>query len=258
MIEQRHKLILGIHGVMPETLPAVRALVDRLERHGRAPATLLVVPGREWRPGELAELRRWRDQGHELGGQGWSCRAPAGRWPWPRSRAPAEHLACDADGVVRLIRRCRSWFDEHDLGAPRLYVPPRWEMGRVRRLDIRSAGFRYFEYPQGFYDARIGVFQRVPRLGFDAVTAWGALLRRGLNRQALEASRRYGWLRVVVRPQDLNGRLGEALAALTDGPGGRAASVAELFESGPPEALAPPRLQRAGRRVRTGQASSVG
>ncbi len=117
MIEQPNQLLISVHDVMPETLPEVREIVARLERRGRGPATLLVVPGRDWSPAEIDELRRWRDRGHELAGHGWEHRTPHVRGLWHRlhsltaSRQAAEHLSFDPPGILDLIRRCRAWFD---------------------------------------------------------------------------------------------------------------------------------------------------
>jgi hypothetical protein len=250
MIELPNKLLISVHDVTPETLPAVREIVDRLERQGRGPATLLVVPGRDWRPAQLDELRRWQERGHELAGHGWTHRAPRGRGVWQRlsrrlspPRQEAEHLALDAPAIVHLIRRCRGWFDQNGLGAPSLYVPPARAMGDVHRLDIRALGFRFFEYPGGYYDARIGVFQRVPVLGFEAEGALRALFARGWNRYAASASHRYGWLRVAIHPHDPGRRLAAELAAVIEGLDGQPAFVTELFENGPPEAV-PARARR--------------
>ena len=251
MIELPHKLLINVHDVMPETLPEVRPIVEAVERNGRGPATLLVVPGREWRASQLDELRRWRERGHELAGHGWTHRSPRFRGLWRRLNGPsvsdeaAEHLGLDGPGIVDLLRRCRRWFDHHELGRPSLYVPPAWAMGRVRRLDIRGAGFRFFEYAGGFYDARIGVYQRVPRLRFAADSALQEMMLRGWNRHAIASSRRYGWLRVAIHPRDPARRLGDALAGLLDGLDGRAAVVSELFDDGPPRALPATRRARA-------------
>jgi hypothetical protein len=174
------------------------------------------------------------------------------------SRGVAEHLSYDGRGVAELIKRCRDWFDRHDLGAPSLYVPPAWAMGSVRRLDIRRLGFRFFEYTSGLYDARIGVFQRVPLLGFEADTGFRAAFLRAFNRYNLSAAQRHGWLRVSIHPRDFSLRLGEDLTALIGRLEGQPALVSELFENGPPEALPQARPGRSGREVQAGEASSVG
>jgi hypothetical protein len=113
MTELPNKLLISVHDVMPETLAEVRDIVGRLERRGRGPATLLVVPGRDWTAAQVDELRRWRDRGHELAGHGWVHRAPHIRGLWHRlhsltvSRGVAEHLSYDGRGVAELIKRCR-------------------------------------------------------------------------------------------------------------------------------------------------------
>lgn len=262
MNELPNKLLISVHDVMPETLESVRGIVDAIERYGRRPATLLVVPGRDWRPAQIDELRRYRDRGHELAGHGWTHEAagPPGLWHrltgYAAGTHAAEHLGCDSAGVADIIRRCRGWFDDHQLGEPQLYVPPAWTMGRIRRLDIRRLGFRFFEYSSGYYDARIGVFQRVPHMGFDAETALRAAVLRFWNRASLNASHRYGWLRVAIHPRDPDLRMGADLTGVIRQMEGAPALVSELFDNGPPETAPAP--ERAGGRVRAGEASGVG
>ena len=79
-----NRLLISVHDVMPETLGEVRGIVDAIERYGRRPATLLVVPGRDWKPAQIDELRRYRDRGHELAGHGWTHVAPQIRGFWHR------------------------------------------------------------------------------------------------------------------------------------------------------------------------------
>ncbi len=130
-------------------------------------------------------------------------------------------------------------------------------MGGVRRLDIRRLGFRFFEYAGGFYDARIGVYQRVPLLGFEADTPLRAGFLRLFNRYNLGTAQRHGWLRVAIHPRDFSLRLAADLGGLLEAFEGRPALVSELFENGPPEALPKSRRARSGREVRAGEASGV-
>lgn len=263
MNELPQKLLISVHDVTPETLPAVRDLIETIERKGRRPATLLVVPGRDWQPRQIDELRRFVDRGHELAGHGWSHCAPSIRGLWRRlhslsvSRDDPEHLSYDGAGIAELIRRCRGWFDDHRLGEPQLYVPPAWAMGRIRRLDIRRLGFRFFEYTSGYYDARIGVFLRVPIVGFEADTALRAGFRRLWNRHHCDASHRHGWLRVAIHPDDPSRCLGADLAVLLGQMEGRPALVSEIFENGPPETAPAPHPASSGRQVQPGEASGV-
>ena len=58
--------ILSLHDVMPETLPQVRDVLERLKAFGLPPATLYVVPGIDWQKDQLDWLRRCVDEGHVL------------------------------------------------------------------------------------------------------------------------------------------------------------------------------------------------
>lgn len=241
MMSLPNKLLISVHDVMPETLPEICEIVEALERRGRRPVTLLVAPGRRWRARQVDELRRFQDRGHELAGHGWRNGVP-GSAGIPRRPArlavtadTAEHRRHDGKGIARLIRRCREWFADQGLGAPRLYVPPAWVMGRIRRLDIRRLGFRYFEYAGGYYDAAIGVYQRVPIVGFEADGALRAAWLRLCNRINCASSHRNGWLRVAIRPTDPNRSLSTDLACLIRQCDGEPVLVSEIFENGPPE-----------------------
>jgi len=168
--------VVSIHDVMPETLPRVRSLLARVELAGLAPATLLVVPGRDWSNADLDALRRLAARGHELAGHGWTHRVE--RFGSFRhrlhglllSRRAAEHLSHSREQVFGIMRDCRQWFDDNELPSPSLYVPPAWAMGPVFREELQGLGFRYFETLGGIYDADTQRFLRLPVVGFEADT----------------------------------------------------------------------------------------
>jgi len=205
--------VVSIHDVMPETLPRVRALLARVERAGLAPATLLVVPGRDWSGADLDALRGMAARGHELAGHGWSHRVE--RFGSLRhrlhglllSRRAAEHLAHTREEVIGIVRDCRRWFDEQELPAPSLYVPPAWAMGAVPRRALDGLGFRYFETLAGIYDTRTQRFLRLPVVGFEADTRLRAVMLRLSNRVNRGLGRRAGAVRLSIHPFDAELRL---------------------------------------------------
>lgn len=211
--------LVSIHDVMPETLAGVETLIELVRDAGLGPASLLVVPGRDWDAAAIARLRAHADRGHELVGHGWLHRVERIRGFRHRlhsllvSRDVAEHLELDADGIRALIRRCRDWFDDHALPAPSLYVPPAWAMGKIARRQLHGLGFRWFETLGGIYDAESDRMQRLPVVGFEADTPLRAALLRASNAWNRRQGRQLGALRIALHPRDLELRLAPALMA---------------------------------------------
>lgn len=209
--------VVSIHDVMPETLPRVRSLLARVERAGLAPATLLVVPGRDWSDADLDALRRIAARGHELAGHGWTHHVE--RFGSLRhrlhalllSRRAAEHLSHSHEQVLRIIRDCRQWFDDNELPSPSLYVPPAWAMGPVSRDEVRGLGFRYFETLGGIYDADTRRFMRLPVVGFEADTWLRAAALRLSNAFNRLLGRRAGAVRLSIHPFDAELELSDYL-----------------------------------------------
>lgn len=200
-------LIASVHDVMPETLSRVEHLTRRLDAAGLS-AMLLVVPGRGWQAAELSRLRALSERGHELAGHGWHHTINGYGGLYHRlhglllSRRAAEHLALDEQAIARLIRACRRWFDDNDLPAPHTYVPPAWAMGNIKRQQLASLGFRYYEFLTGVYDARADQMQRVPLLGFEADTPARRRALRASNAINLAMARRTGRARLAIHPAD--------------------------------------------------------
>ena len=211
------RVIASVHDVSPETLDRVTGIVRLIENAGLAPATLLIVPNRDWTAEQLDMLRNFSARGHQLAGHGWSHHTATFRNLGHRlhglliSRDSAEHLAHETAGVTELIRRCRTWFDENQLPAPALYVPPAWAMGAVNRNDLEGLGFDYYEYLWGILDGRSGKRQGIPLLGFEADTGLRAWLLRASNMINSLLARLIGTARLAIHPYDLELRLAEDL-----------------------------------------------
>lgn len=209
---ERPRALVSVHDLMPETLPAVRATLALLERRRIAPVTLLVVPGAGWDAAGIASLHALEGDGYRLAGHGWRHRCERFGGLYHRlhgallSRRAAEHLALDGDGVIELMRRCHTWFGEHGLASPALYVPPAWALGAisVERLG-RESPFSLIEAFDGVLDVRAG--RRglaAPLLGYEAdaplrapvLRLWNRFNRRRARQAALP-------MRIGIHPRDL-------------------------------------------------------
>lgn len=213
--------LLSVHDVMPQTLAPVADILARLRRHRLPPATLLVVPGCRWQADELAQLRRWQRQGHELAAHGWRHRARHIRGLQHRlhaaliSRDAAEHLALSADEISALMRRAHDWFGHNGLNAPALYVPPAWALGDLPRSALRQLPYTRIETTAGIIDAASGHLEALPLVGFEADTAARAAALGAWNRGQILLARSSGRpLRVGIHPQDFQLRLAGALEGM--------------------------------------------
>jgi len=204
-----HKIpaLVSIHDVMPSTLANVERIIDTLAQHNIPTATLLIVPGKPWRAAQLDQLRRYGRQGYELAGHGWYHQVDTFGGLVHRlhglliSKKVAEHLALDASGITQLVARCYSWFEEHDLPAPRLYVPPAWAMGRISKSQLMQLPFRYYEFFSGIYDSETGRMQRMPLVGYEADAWYRALFVAMWNRINF-GSAHQRCLRFSIHPND--------------------------------------------------------
>lgn len=214
--ESSLRALISVHDLMPETMPAVRRTLRRLEHHGLAPVTLLVVPGLDWTAGGIAELRQLQRDGYRLAGHGWRHRADRLGGLYHRlhslflSRRVAEHLALDSAGIIALIQRCHAWFGDQGLDAPSLYVPPAWAMGKVSFEQLRDGcPFPLYERFDGVVVAEASVsptsqLQRLPLLGYEADSALRAPILRAWNHWNRHRSVRTGRpIRIGIHPYDI-------------------------------------------------------
>jgi len=200
---------LSIHDVMPETLSRVGAILDDCHRQGWPPATLLVVPGRDWQPEAVNQLRHWHAEGHALAAHGWFHHADRIRGLRHRlhsaliSRDAAEHLALDREAIATLMQASHDWFASHGLSAPALYVPPAWALGDIDRASLRRLPFQHIEVTTGVIDVASGKLEAQPLIGFEADTALRARALDAWNRGQMALARRSGrTLRIGIHPYD--------------------------------------------------------
>lgn len=212
---------LSIHDVMPATLPQVADIVARMHAHGLPPATLLVVPGHDWDPAGIAQLRTWHEAGHALAAHGWHHRARHIRGLRHRlhaatlSRDAAEHLALTADEIAALMQASHDWFPAHDLPAPDTYVPPAWALGAITLPALRRLPFARIETTAGMLDVASGRTEHLPLVGFEADTPLRARALRTWNRGQIALARATGRaLRVGIHPHDRALKLADDLEGL--------------------------------------------
>jgi uncharacterized protein len=218
------RAILSIHDLMPESRPAISAMLTQL--FVSVPAlrpkhiTLLVVPGKQWSADDLAWLQRLAAAGHPLAGHGWSHRAVLNRSLLHRlhslllSRDAAEHLSRPPHELTALVLRCHAWFVEHDLPVGPLYVPPAWAVGRLGAADQQVLPFALMETLSGVTRLRDQHHQRLPLTGYEADSAIRAMFLSASNQfNVALASRTGGMLRIGLHPFDLQYRLAEQLIA---------------------------------------------
>lgn len=203
------KALVSIHDLMPSTMPAVRRLLQLLERKADQPLTLLVVPGSGWNRAAVSELKALEQAGHSLAGHGWLHRVERFRnlHHWLHglllSRRVAEHLALDADHIIALINRCHAWFGDNGLNAPFLYVPPAWALGPVAidRL-AKACPFRLYETFTGIIDTHRRQKTRMALLGYEADALPRVPVLRGFNAINRRWARKSGLLRIGIHPHD--------------------------------------------------------
>lgn len=213
--------IVSVHDVMPRTLGPVSRIVERLKRFPHDRITLLVVPGRSWRPEQLDVLLGWQAAGFELAGHGWVHHTERIDTLYHKlhsallSRDAAEHLSLPREAVCGLICQNFEWWEENGFDPPTLYVPPAWAMGAVSRVDLARLPFRFYETAGGLLDARTGTFRRLPLAGFEADTPFRAHFLRIFNRLNELISSPSRPLRISLHPYDFEyGLAGSIMPAL--------------------------------------------
>jgi predicted deacetylase len=210
---------------MPETMPAVEAVLERARTRSLPPMTLLVVPGRQWTADHLNRLRELSADGHELAAHGWHHRVDRIRGLRHHlhsailSRNVAEHLALDSSGIRSLMQRSFDWFPENDLPSPSLYVPPAWALGRIRSSDLKALPYSRIEVLTGLLCPQSGTTRHLPMVGFEADTPpreWGVRIWNRLQLLAHRLTSRP--LRIGIHPFDLQLRLRDSLDHLLRSP----------------------------------------
>jgi uncharacterized protein len=213
-------VLVSIHDVMASNLDKITSILIFLESFAVHPMTLLVVPGTDWRPSQIAWLKKLQQNGIELAGHGWSHRLRAERigsfghrlHSALISRKEAEHLSLSPKAITELIQKSYRWFSEAGLTPPCLYVPPAWAMGGLSRYDLHALPYRYYESLIGVYDVRRERTRPMALCGYMGDTWPRALFLRTIN-AICRKSGPYP-LRISIHPHDLELPLAGDLATL--------------------------------------------
>ncbi|MEM1223363.1 MAG: polysaccharide deacetylase family protein [Verrucomicrobiota bacterium] len=217
------RALVSIHDLMPETMPQVEEILEWLKDRQVPPVTLLVVPGKSWKPNEINRLRELAERGHELAAHGWHHHVIP-RKLYHRlhaaclSRNVAEHLDLDSKGILDLLLRSRNWFGENNLPIPEFYVPPAWALGPIHPDDLAQAPFKRIEVTGGLIHLNGQKrFQKMLLTGYEADT-WlrESLLRRWNASQAKKAQQNGKILRISIHPYDRQLRVADQLAQQID------------------------------------------
>jgi predicted deacetylase len=211
--------LISIHDVMPSTLNRVSRITQDLTHLKSCNITMLVVPGHQWSREQLDVLREFEQQGYILCGHGWHHSSKKIRGIYHRlhsllvSRNAAEHLALDEKEIRQLIDDCHQWFAKNNLGAPDLYVPPAWAMGKISPRQLEQTSFRFFENTSGFYDSSTGQQLYLPLIGFEADNMFQAGALKLWNAVNTLAGSEKKPVRISIHPSDRELLLADSLTS---------------------------------------------
>lgn len=212
--------LVSIHDVAPHTFDKVKAIIETLPAPCRENLIILVIPGLDWQPAQLDQLREWQQSGIQIAGHGWQHRCKHIKGLKHRlhslfiSRDVAEHLALSSKELEDLLQLNYQWFIEHDFLAPNYYVPPAWAMGPLSKSQLKASHFRFFESTHGIYDSEQQRFYRLPLVGFEAdhgLRKFVLRLWNWINEWRASAKQP---LRISIHPHDPEYLLADALNIL--------------------------------------------
>lgn len=203
---------------MPETWSEIGDILQWLKARHVPPVSLLIVPGREWKPCHLKQIKDWSEEGHPLIAHGWFHHVEEIRGLRHRlhsaliSRNVAEHLALSSTGILDLLKRAKEWFEQNDLPSPKFYVPPGWALGPIKNEHLAQAPYDLIETTRGLIDPSTGERENLPLTGFEADTWLRETALRCWNARAVTKARRQRTpLRLSLHPFDLKLRLRDQL-----------------------------------------------
>lgn len=210
------KALISIHDVMPNTMTEVAEILEICYSLRIKLVTLLVVPGLNWQPEQIDQLRKWEKSNCELAAHGWVHRCSSKKSLWHHlhslilSRNVAEHLSLKSIDITELMYKSSNWFIENGFNQPSLYVPPAWALGKISKSAIRASKYSQVETISGVIFTKHGLKMRLPLVGFEADTFTRELALRFLNGLSLRIPTTRP-LRVSIHPYDHKLRLSEYL-----------------------------------------------
>ncbi len=211
-------LLVVLHDVAPQSWPRYAPFIAELERLGRIPLSLLVVPDfhhrspLEHHPEFVSAIERRLAEGDEVLLHGY-FHADDG----PPPRGPSDYLMRrlytregefqTADSLTAGSRLANGLGLFDRLGWPVTgFVAPAWLMSPATRRALIHSGLRYTSDRRNLY--RLPDFQPVaaPGLVWSARAAWRRALSQGWNRWQRRRLREAPVLRLGLHPVDLEHR----------------------------------------------------
>lgn len=217
---QTMRAVISIHDVMPETMAHTFELLKLCAHLQPLHIYLLVVPGLNWQPRHIEQLKELEAQGYQLAGHGWRHQCREIKTIKHRlhslfiSRNAAEHLSLTTEQLHQLIYRNYNWFIESGFKAPELYVPPAWAMGNLPEAALKNLPFKYYETTSGIYHVPSMSFKRLPLAGFEADNIWRKAALKFWNQINRAAASNTSPLRIAIHPYDLDLKLSTQLESL--------------------------------------------
>ncbi|WNO10671.1 DUF2334 domain-containing protein [Teredinibacter sp. KSP-S5-2] len=230
------KAVISIHDVMPETMAHTFELLKLCTHLQPFHIYLLIVPGLNWQPHQIEQLKELETQGYQLAGHGWQHHCKEIKTIKHRlhsvfiSRNVAEHLSLTTEQLHQLILRNYNWFIDSGFNAPELYVPPAWAMGNLPKTTLKDLPFKYYETTNGIYHVTSNNFKRLPLAGFEADNTWRKIALNLWNQINQAAASQTSPLRIALHPYDLDLKLHTQLKTLVSQVS-EARSLAQVFST---------------------------
>ncbi len=201
--------IISIHDVMPHTLNNIKKIIKILEKNKCNPATLLVVPGRNWSENDINFLKIIQEDGYEIAGHGWYHETKNISTLYHKfhsafiSRNVAEHLSLSNKEIIILMDNCFKWFEKNQFQQPITYIPPAWALGKITNKDIFNSPYKIIETLSGIYFKE--KFTRMPLVGYETDNLFRVVSVSFLNFISEKISKYTNTpLRISIHPNDFS------------------------------------------------------
>jgi len=198
---------------MPETMDKIQYILKWLKERNIPPATILVVPGKNWTEDHLNILKHYANEGHALAAHGWHHHTRPKKilhriHSLIISKNVAEHLDLDRQGILEIMNLSRQWFIQNELPTPSLYVPPAWALGTIDKKTLAKTSFRQIEVTRGLIhlsENKKPQFQPLPLTGYEADSPFRVRFLSKWNQfQQSQARVKSLPLRISIHPNDLD------------------------------------------------------
>ena len=197
---------VSIHDVKPNNLKKIEVIISLLHKHNIHKITILVVPGLNWKKKHIEQLYNWQNYGIKLAAHGWQHKASLKKTFYHKihsvimSGECAEHLSKNEDEIINIVKNSYNWFNKNNLNIPKLYVPPAWAIGNIRKQSIANLPFKTIECTTGVIKNKKYYF--VPLIGFEARNLYKAFFLKIFNKFNYILALFWGKVRLGIHPDD--------------------------------------------------------